>query len=148
MQINEAIKYIEKAMTILPEGDAAIEQYEKFLKGAKNAKGMLTNKEREARLQMDAINCANHVTFTLFRKGLLSEELEKQYRALKTAEEASEEYKKLYDARNAEDEKLREAVRKAQDAQKDMDVFVQVIGGASKEEAERRIEAYRQAGGR
>ena len=148
MQTDQAIKFIEKAQKLLPEGDKNIEGYEKFLKGAKNAKGMLTNKERELRLQMDSINAANHAAFTLFRLNLLSDDMEKEYRELKGADVAMQEYQAEYEIRNKADEELREQVKKAQDAQKDMDIFVQVIGGASAKEAEDRIEAYRQAGGR
>lgn len=148
MQTEEALKFIEKAKATLPEGDKNIEGYEKFLKGAKNAKGMLTTKERELRLQMDAINAANHAAFTLFRQNLLTGELEKEYRALKGADKATEEYQAVYDERNKADEELRKKVAAAQDAQKDMDIFVQVIGGASAKEAEARIEAYKKAGGR
>lgn len=148
MQTDEALKFIEKAKGLLPEGDQNIEGYDKFLKGAKNAKGMLTNKERELRLQMDAINAANHAAFTLFRQGLLTGDVEKEYRSLKGADKAAEEYKVVYEERAKADEELREKVKKAQDAQKDMDIFVQVIGGASAKEAEQRIESYRQAGGR
>lgn len=148
MQTDEALKFVEQAQKLLPEGDKNIEGYDRFLKGAKNAKGMLTTKERELRLQMDAINAANHAAFTLFRLGLLSDELEKDYRALKGADKATEEYQAAYDERNKADEELREQVKKAQEAQKDMDIFVQVIGGASVEEAEARLDAYRQAGGK
>lgn len=148
MQTDEALKFIEKVIKTLPEGDKNTNQYEKFLKGAKNAKGMLTNKERELRLQMDSINAANHAAFTLFRKGLLTAELEKDYRTLKSADDAASEYEAVYKERNEADEKLRKEVKKAQEAQKDMDIFVQVIGGASAKEAEARIESYRQAGGR
>ena len=109
---------------------------------------MLTTKERELRLQMDAINAANHAAFTLFRQNLLSDDLEKEYRALKGADKATEEYQVVYDERNKADEELRKKVAAAQDAQKDMDIFVQVIGGASAKEAEARIEAYKKAGGR
>lgn len=144
-----ARNYVEKQVKSLPgELGNDKEYFDKFLKGFDTAKEMADNEEKTAILEDTAVKVANQLSFILFRHSALSAEAEKEYRALPTAEATTEAVRTAKKSRDDENNELMEKNKAAQNKQKEIDVFMQVISGLSKEEAEKKIEDYIAAGGR
>lgn len=144
---NKAVKYLNEAIKQLPESDENHETLARFLNGVENAKSLADNDEKKAIIDDATIKLANQLSFILFKKDLLTEELAKEYRALPTTEETTKALEEANAARKAEYEELSEKNKEAQNKQKEIDILQQVLGGMSKEEAEKRYEDYVAAGG-
>ena len=145
---EKAISYIGKAKQKLSKGHRDYEYFSRFLGSVDNAKELADTEEKKLMLKDTAVKVANQLSFILFRENLLSEELEKEYRELPSPEATEAELKQENEIRKQSYEELQSQITEAQNKQKEVDVFMQVMGGLSKEEAEAKYEEYRQAGGR
>ena len=146
--VKNAKEYISKALGALPEGHRDREYFERFLNSVDTAAELADTKEKELMLKDTSVKVANQLSFILFREKLLTDELEAEYRKLPSPETTETELKEENAKRKEAQEELQKQITEAQNAQKEVDVFMQVMGGLSKEEAEKRYEEYRQAGGR
>lgn len=144
---DKAVKYLNKAIKQLPEDDENHETLARFLNGVENAKSIADNDEKKAIINDATVKLANQLSFILFKKDLLTDELAKEYRALPATEETAKALEEANAARKAEYEELAERNKEAQNKQKEIDILQQVLGGLSKEEAEKRYEDYVAAGG-
>lgn len=145
---DKAYAYIQKAAPALPEGHRDAEYFAKFLENMPKAAEVANTDEKKLLMEDTAVKVANQISFILFREKLLTPELENEYRELpspeKTTENLEAETKKRTDAAEAASKKIQEH----QNAQKDVDIFIQVMGGKSVEEAEEAYNRYVEAGGR
>lgn len=148
MEIAEQAKtYLEKLVKILPEDDKNYEYFAKFLNSYGTAKDLADNDEKKAIATDAVVKTANQLTFMMFRDGALTEELEKEYRALPKPEETTKAVEDANKVRKDSYEELAKKNKEAEEQQKDIDIFIQVLGGLSKEEAEQKLEDYKKAGG-
>lgn len=145
---DKAKSYLEKAIKVLPEDNHNHDYFAKFLTSFENAKKIADNDEKKAYLADATVKVANQLSFILFRENLLTEDLEKEYRALPSAEETTKALEEANKVRKDKYEELAKMNKEAEDEQMDMDVFQQVLGGRSVEEAKQKLEDYKNAGGR
>lgn len=141
---ENAKAYIEKALKSLPEKDDSQEYFNKFLEAYPNAVEAADNGEKVAILDDTAIKVANQLSFTLFRNNLLTDELESEYRSLPTVSYTQGVVKKEQESRQAENDKITELVTKSKKEQEEVDIFIQILAGRSREEAEENIQKYNQ----
>lgn len=133
---KQANQLIKKALEILTdENDLA--HFSNVPEIFNNASGMVNGDEYcEAMLKGWMVSQANNVMFLLWRRGLLTQELETEYRELPSTEEAVKDFEGFEKA-NAEKANELEAARKEfMDAQHKTDIFKAVLNGMSKEKAE------------
>ena len=133
---KQANQLIKKALEILTdENDLA--HFSNVPEIFNNASGMVNGVEYcEAMLKGWMVSQANNVMFLLWRRGLLTKELEAEYRELPSTEEAVKDFDGFEKA-NAEKANELEAARKEfMDAQHKTDIFKAVLNGMSKEKAE------------
>lgn len=133
---KQANQLIKKALEILTdENDLA--HFSNVPEIFNNASGMVNGDEYcEAMLKGWMVSQANNVMFLLWRRGLLTKELEAEYRELPSTEEAVKDFDGFEKA-NAEKANELEAARKEfMDAQHKTDIFKAVLNGMSKEKAE------------
>lgn len=133
---KQANQLIKKALEILTdENDLA--HFSNVPEIFNNASGMVNGDEYcEAMLKGWMVSQANNVMFLLWRRGLLTQELEAEYRELPSTEEAVKDFDGFEKA-NAEKANELEAARKEfMDAQHKTDIFKAVLNGMSKEKAE------------
>lgn len=133
---KQANQLIKKALEILTdENDLA--HFSNVPEIFNNASGMVNGDEYcEAMLKGWMVSQANNVVFLLWRRGLLTKELEAEYRELPSTEEAVKDFDGFEKA-NAEKANELEAARKEfMDAQHKTDIFKAVLNGMSKEKAE------------
>ena len=133
---KQANQLIKKALEILTdENDLA--HFSNVPEIFNNASGMVNGDEYcEAMLKGWMVSQANNIMFLLWRRGLLTQELEDEYRELPSTEEAVKDFDGFEKA-NAEKANELEAARKEfMDAQHKTDIFKAVLNGMSKEKAE------------
>lgn len=133
---KQANQLIKKALEILTdENDLA--HFSNVPEIFNNASGMVNGDEYcEAMLKGWMVSQANNVMFLLWRRGLLTKELEAEYRELPSTEEAVKDFDGFEKA-NAEKANELEAARKEfMDAQHKTDIFKAILNGMSKEKAE------------
>ena len=133
---KQANQLIKKALEILTdENDLA--HFSNVPEIFNNASGMVNGDEYcEAMLKGWMVSQANNIMFLLWRRGLLTQELEAEYRELPSTEEPVKDFDGFEKA-NAEKANELEAARKEfMDAQHKTDIFKAVLNGMSKEKAE------------
>lgn len=133
---KQANQLIKKALEILTdENDLA--HFSNVPEIFNNASGMVNGDEYcEAMLKGWMVSQANNIMFLLWRRGLLTNELEDEYRELPSTEEAVKDFEGFEKA-NAEKANELEAARKEfMDAQHKTDIFKAILNGMSKEKAE------------
>lgn len=133
---KQANQLIKKALEILTdENDLA--HFSNVPEIFNNASGMVNGDEYcEAMLKGWMVSQANNVMFLLWRRGLLTKELEDEYRELPSTEDAVKDFEGFEKA-NAEKANELEAARKEfMDAQHKTDIFKAILNGMSKEKAE------------
>lgn len=145
---HQAILYIKNASKALPKDHRDAEYFKKALKNLPVAHQMATDDEKRLMLIDTAVKVANQLSFILFREHRLTPELEKEYRELPSPEITSAEAETANKKRVAASEELSKQIAVEQNKQKDVDIFIQVMGGLSKEEAEKKYNDYIAAGGR
>ena len=133
---KQANQLIKKALEILTdENDLA--HFSNVPEIFNNASGMVNGDEYcEAMLKGWMVSQANNIMFLLWRRGLLTQDLEDEYRELPSTEEAVKDFEGFEKA-NAEKANELEAARKEfMDAQHKTDIFKAILNGMSKEKAE------------
>ena len=126
---KQANQLIKKALEILTdENDLA--HFSNVPEIFNNASGMVNGDEYcEAMLKGWMVSQANNIMFLLWRRGLLTKELEDEYRELPSTEEAVKDFDGFEKA-NAEKANELEAARKEfMDAQHKTDIFKAILNG-------------------
>ena len=133
---KQANQLIKKALEILTdENDLA--HFSNVPEIFNNASGMVNGDEYcEAMLKGWMVSQANNVMFLLWRRGLLTKELEDEYRELPSTEEAVKDFDGFEKANAEKANELEAAREEFMDAQHKTDIFKAVLNGMSKEKAE------------
>lgn len=140
---KKANAFITKALEALTD-ENDIKQYGNLPEIFNNASGMVNgNAECEAMLKGWMVSKANSVAFLLWRRGILTEELEKEYRELPTAEEAVKDFESFEKVSAERANELEAARKEFMDGQKVTDIFKAVLNGMPKDKAEQEYEKMR-----
>lgn len=133
---KQANQLIKKALEILTdENDLA--HFSNVPEIFNNASGMVNGDEYcEAMLKGWMVSQANNIMFLLWRRGLLTKELEDEYRELPSTEEAVKDFDGFEKANAEKANELEVARKEFMDAQHKTDIFKAVLNGMSKEKAE------------
>ena len=133
---KQANAFITKALEVITD-ENDIKQYGNLPEIFNNASGMVNeNPECIAMLKGWMVSKANSVAFLLWRRGILTEELEAMYRELPTAEEAVKDFEEFEKSNTARAQELEDARKKFMDEQHVTDIFKAVLNGMSKDKAE------------
>lgn len=133
---KQANQLIKKALEILTdENDLA--HFSNVPEIFNNASGVVNGDEYcEAMLKGWMVSQANNIMFLLWRRGLLTKEIEDEYRALPSTEEAVKDFEGFEKANAEKANELEAARKKFMDAQHKTDIFKAILNGMSKEKAE------------
>lgn len=110
------------------------------------ASGMLQGENKdymEAILKGWMVSQANNMVFLLWRRGILTPEIEAMYRELPSTEDAVKDYDKFEDEFKASMEALEEQRKTIAEKQHGIDIFKAVLNGMSKAKAEAEYEKYK-----
>lgn len=123
-----------------------IERFKPIKEIFTTASGMLTGDDADyktAILKAWMVSQANNMVFLLWRRGVMTPEIETAYRKLPTTEEAVKDYDDFEDEFKAEAEKLEESRKELAEKQHSIDIFKAVLNGMSKQQAEAEYEKYK-----
>lgn len=123
-----------------------IERFKPIKEIFTTASGMLQGEQgeyKEAMLKGWMVSQANNMVFLLWRRGIITPEIEEAYRKLPSTEEAVEAYDAFEDEVKAEAEKLEEERKAFAEKQHDIDIFKAILNGMSKQQAEAQYEKYK-----
>lgn len=139
---KEANKIIKDVVALLTEKDdiarfAPIEKLFNDASGAVNGDAM-----NEALLKGWMVSQANNAVFLLWRRGILTPEIEAEYRALPSTEEALEDYNNLLDEDKKKADELEVKRRNYVEAQHKLDIFKSILNGVPAAEAEKQYQEY------
>lgn len=148
--IKLANKVIREGIALLPDdakGDFKAQASDIFIDEAiNNACGAVNeDAEKTALLGAYAVQEANRVASTLWRLGLITEELEKDFRALPQMKEMADAYNVFMDARKARMDKIMADHKVIADEEKELDIFKGIINGVSADEAAKKYEEFKNA---
>lgn len=148
--IKAANKIIRDGIALLPDdakGDFKAQASDIFIDEAiSNAMGAVNeDAEKTALLGAYAVQEANRVVTTLWRLELLSEAMEKAYRALPTMKTMADAYNEFTSARKARMDTIMADHKAIADEEKELDIFKGIINGISAKEAEKKYDEYRNA---
>lgn len=138
-QANTLIKKVIEKLT----DEKDINRFEKVTEVFNNASGMTNgNPYYEAMLKGWMVSQANNAVFTAWRRGVISEELEAEFRTLPSTEEAVADYDKFEDENKKKAAALDDERKAFLEEQHGIDIFKAVLNGLSKDEAEKRYAEY------
>lgn len=144
-QANALIKQVVARLEELKADEKEIARFEKMSEIFNNAAGMTNgNAHCEAALKGWMVSQANNAAFNLWRKGLMTEEIEKAYRELPATEEAVKDYDELEDELKKKAEELEEKRKEFMAGQHDIDIFKAVLNGMPKDKAEEQYTKYQE----
>ena len=126
--------------------EADIKRFEPIKEIFTTASGMLTGDDKDyktAALKAWMVSQANNMAFLLWRRGIMTPEIEAAYRALPSTEEAVKDYDAFEDEMKAEADKLEESRKEFAEKQHGIDIFKAVLNGMSKQQAEAEYEKYK-----
>lgn len=148
--IKAANKIIKDGLALLPD-EAKVEwkasASDIFIdKAINNACGAINgNEEKEAMLAAYSVQEANRMASTLWRLELLTDEIEKEYRALPSMTEIVKPYNDFLAARNERSNKLVEEGKALQEEKKDLDIFMGIVNGVPAKDSEKRYAEFQKA---
>lgn len=144
-EAKKANAIIRDGFALLTE-EADIKRFEPIKEIFNTASGMLQgeNKEyMEAILKGWMVSQANNMVFLLWRRGILTPEIEAAYRELPSTEEAVKDYDKFENELKAVADDLEAQRKDFAEKQHGIDIFKAVLNGMSKAEAEAQYERYK-----
>lgn len=113
--------------------------------GFKNAIEMEPAERESAFAAGWMVSMANNAAFLLWRRNIMTAEIEAAYRELPSTEAAMADYEAFMNAANEEAKNLEEQRRAFMDKEHSLDIFKAVLGGESREKAEEKLAQYQQA---
>lgn len=148
--IRAANKIIREGIALLPDeakGEFKAQASDIFIDEAiSNAMGAVhEDEEKTALLRAYAVQEANRVASTLWREGLITEEYEKEYRALPPMKEMADAYNVFVDGRKKRMDDVMADHKVIAEEEKELDIFKGIINGISAKEAEKKYEDYKKA---
>lgn len=149
--IKAANKIVADGLLLLPDeakGDfKAAANNELFVNEAiaTAATAMGDSEEKRAMLEAVAVREANQMAATLWRLGLITPEIEKEFRALPALVDVVAKYNVFVDERKAKEDELNEKFKAFSEEKRDIDIFMGIINGIAPDVAEQKYEDFRNA---
>lgn len=141
---KEANAIIRDAFALLTD-KKDIERFAPVKEIFNNAAGMINGNEYcEAILKGWMVSQANNIVFLLWRRGIMTPEIEAAYRKLPSTEEAVKDYDVFEEGMKKEAEGLEEQRKEFAAKQHDIDIFKAVLNGMPKEKAEAEYNKFKE----
>ena len=144
-QFTETLKYVEKVLAVISNEDGK-KRIEHLIESIRNADGLDIDKADENRrityLNLNALALAQQATWLAFQGGDLTDNLENEFRALPSAEEAQAAAKEAEDAVKAEEDAISKQIAAFRERAKKYDLIRAVCNGRSVKEAKKMQDEY------
>lgn len=140
---KKANQVIKDAIALMDESGA--KYFENLPEIFNNASGMVNGNEKsEALLKGWMVSQASQAVFYLWRRNLMTEDIEKAFRELPLTEEAVADWEAFEKADQKVADDLEEKRREYMNGQHEIDIFKAVLNGIPKEQAEAKYNEYQQ----
>lgn len=138
---KKANQIIKDSIALMDEN--GVKYFENLPEIFNNASGMINGNEKaEALLKGWMVSQASQTVFYLWRRGLLTEEIEKAFRELPLTEEAVEDWENFQKADQKVADELEAKRKEYMNGQHEIDIFKAVLNGVSKDQAEAKYKEY------
>ena len=138
---KKANQIIKDSIALMDENGA--KYFENLPEIFNNASGMINGNEKaEALLKGWMVSQASQTVFYLWRRNLLTEEIEKAFRELPLTEEAVEDWENFQKADQKVADELEAKRKEYMNGQHEIDIFKAVLNGVSKDQAEAKYKEY------
>lgn len=140
---KQANQIIKDSIALMDEN--GVKYFENLPEIFNNASGMTNGNERvEALLKGWMVSQASQAVFYLWRRNLITEDIEKAFRALPLTEDAVADWEKFEAADKKVADELEEKRREYMNGQHTIDIFKAVLNGVPKDKAEAKYNEYQQ----
>lgn len=141
---KEANQIIKDSLELLTD-ENDIARFKDIPEIFNNAAGMADESEVSAALLKGwMVSQANNIVFLLWRRSILTDEIEKAYRALPSTEDALLDFTAFEKADKKVADELEEKRREYMEGQHKLDIFKAVLNGIPKDKAEAQYKAYQE----
>ena len=138
---KKANQIIKDSIALMDEN--GVKYFENLPEIFNNASGMINGSEKaEALLKGWMVSQASQTVFYLWRRGLLTEEIEKSFRELPLTEEAVTDWEEFQKADQKVADELEEKRKEYMNGQHEIDIFKAVLNGIPKDKAEAQYKEY------
>lgn len=137
---QDAVSFQENALVKVPEEE--VESFNKYIKGLKEASGMAKDEEAWSYLAFASVRHASAIAFKLFRLGELKDDLETQFKALPTPEEAVKAPKEFNDKHKEESDRMMKEQNEFAEKAQERELFQAVCNGMPLKEAKQKQADY------
>lgn len=140
---KQANQVIKGSIALMDEN--GVKYFENLPEIFNNAAGMVNGSEKaEALLKGWMVSQASQAVFYLWRRGIITPEIEKAFRELPLTEEAVADWEAFEKADKKVADDLEEKRREYMNGQHEIDIFKAVLNGVPKDQAEAKYNEYQQ----
>lgn len=138
---KKANQIIKDSIALMDEN--GVKYFENLPEIFNNASGMINGNEKaEALLKGWMVSQASQTVFYLWRRNILTDEIEKAFRELPLTEEAVEDWENFQKADQKVADELEAKRKEYMNGQHEIDIFKAVLNGVSKDQAEAKYKEY------
>jgi len=139
--LKEEKKFIAeaRAQLVTPEDK---EYFERKLKSLKNGEKLAETEEQKELLLNQYVQTRHQLTFLLFRKRLITDNLTEQFLGMMPIEEANRRYAEKEDERKKRQDEENTRIMALRDEENKLDIFKGVLSGMSEEKAKEELAKY------
>lgn len=139
---KKANQIIKDSIALMDEN--GVKYFENLPEIFNNASGMINGNEKaEALLKGWMVSQASQTVFYLWRRNILTDEIEKAFRELPLTEEAVEDWENFQKADQKVADELEAKRKEYMNGQHEIDIFKAVLNGVSKDQAEAKYKEYK-----
>lgn len=140
--IDSEKQFLKKSTALISKDDESADFFKEQKKDLQTAETLVDDLEKQTLIYYQYVNLRNKITFLLFRTNKLSAELEAEFKKLSPIEDVAKMVEESAKPRTETQNKLKEELRKQNEAEQRLDIFKAVCNGMSVEQAKEQLEAY------
>lgn len=140
----EAEKAFMKDATALLESDADKKYFKNKKKAFQAARALADTEEQFELLLNNYVQARHQITFLLYRKGLITENLSNRFLAMEPIEDANKRYADIEQQRKNRQDEEQKRINELKDEEDKLDIFKAVLSGMSQEKAEEELKKYQE----
>lgn len=141
-EIQEEKDYLKAASEALGKDDENAKYFNDRKHAIQAGEKLADTDEKKALIRYHLADVRNRITFLLFRLNKLTEELEAQFRSLPSIEEVARSVAAYKEAREKEQDKIKEQIDAVSAVENSLDIFKAVCNGMSEEDARANLAKY------
>lgn len=141
--IKEEKKFLAEARAqLVAEEDK--EYFDRKVKSLKNGEKLAETDEQQELLLNQYVQARHQITFLLFRKRLITDNITEKFLGMMPIEEANKRYADKEDERKARQDEENKRISALREEENKLDIFKGVLSGMTEEKAKEELAKYQQ----